>query len=94
MPASCSDATRKKAASANRWKPRHGPAACLSSYVLLPLAKIYKPIWDYDAKTLGKDFSAHLAYGVVTGIAFSAIAPTAVSGRPKKGLGLGRPDRR
>jgi hypothetical protein len=71
-----------------------GPAAWLSSYVLLPLAKIYKPIWDYDAKTLGKDFSAHLVYGVVTGIAFSAIAPTVGSRRPKKGPGLRHPDRR
>ena len=31
---------------------------------------IYKPIWEYDAKTLAKDLSAHLAYGAGTGSAF------------------------
>ena len=31
---------------------------------------IYKPIWKYDAKTLARDLSAHLAYGAGTGAAF------------------------
>ena len=44
-----------------------GPAAWLSSYVLLPLAKVYKPIWDYDRRTLEKDLSAHILYGVANG---------------------------
>ena len=43
-----------------------GPSAWLSSYVLLPLAKVYKPIWEYDAKTLGDDLSAHLVFGTAT----------------------------
>jgi hypothetical protein len=41
--------------------------------VVLPLAKVYLPIWDYDARVLGKDLSAHLLYGVVTGITFAAV---------------------
>ena len=50
-----------------------GPAVWLSGYVLLPLAKVYKPIWQYDARTLGKDLSAHLVYGATTGAAFAAL---------------------
>jgi hypothetical protein len=45
----------------------------LSGYVVLPLAKLYKPIWEYDAQTLAKDLSAHLAYGMVTAEAFRAL---------------------
>jgi hypothetical protein len=36
-----------------------GPTVWATSYVVLPLAKLYKPIWEYDAKTLAKDLSAH-----------------------------------
>jgi hypothetical protein len=35
-----------------------GPIVWLSGYAVLPIAKIYEPIWDYDAKTLTKDLSA------------------------------------
>jgi hypothetical protein len=41
--------------------------------VVLPLAKVYQPIWEYDARVLGEDLSAHLVYGAVTGITFSAV---------------------
>ena len=47
-----------------------GPVVFASGYVVLPLAKLYKPIWEYDAETLSKDLSAHLLYGVVTAEAF------------------------
>jgi hypothetical protein len=50
-----------------------GPAVWLSSYVALPLAKLYKPIWQYDAKTLGKDLSAHMVYGAATAGSFAAL---------------------
>ena len=40
-----------------------GPAAWLTSYAVLPLVKVYDPIWKYYARTLGKALSAHLAYG-------------------------------
>ena len=52
-------------------------------YVVLPLAKLYRPIWEYDARTLAQDYSAHLAYGVTTAMAFRAL--TAV-GRPRRGI--------
>ena len=51
-----------------------GPAVWLAGYVVLPLAKVYKPIWEYDAQTLRKDLSAHVLYGTVTAAAFAALA--------------------
>jgi hypothetical protein len=47
-----------------------GPIVWASSYVTLPLAKLYKPIWEYDPKTLAKDLSAHVGYGLATASAF------------------------
>jgi len=34
-----------------------------TGYVVLPLVKLYKPIWEYDGKTLAKDLSAYLTFG-------------------------------
>ena len=34
-----------------------------ASSTVLPKLDIYKPIWELDADTLGKDLSAHLRYG-------------------------------
>jgi hypothetical protein len=51
-----------------------GPVVFLSGYVVLPLAKLYQPIWEYDASTLAKDLSAHMAYGVVTAEVFRLLA--------------------
>jgi hypothetical protein len=45
----------------------------LASYVVMPLAKLYRPIWEYDAKTLAKDLSAHVVYGATTGATFAAL---------------------
>jgi hypothetical protein len=61
--------------------PRHplaralalGPIVWLSGYIVLPLAKVYRPIWEYDAQTLGKDLTAHLLYGAVVTAVFAAI---------------------
>lgn len=52
-----------------------GPVVWGSGYVVLPLAKLYKPIWEYDAATLAKDLSAHMVYGVTTAAAFRAVLP-------------------
>jgi hypothetical protein len=49
-----------------------GPVAWLASYAILPLAKVYKPIWKYDARTLTDDLSAHLVFGTATSVAFAA----------------------
>ena len=62
--------------------PRHrlaqgvllGPTAWLAGYVILPLAKVYKPIWDYDAATLTKDLGTHLTFGSVTAASFAVLA--------------------
>ena len=47
-----------------------GAAVWITGYVILPQGMIYKPIWEYDAKTLARDLSAHLAYGAGTAAAF------------------------
>lgn len=51
-----------------------GAAVWASGYLVLPQAGLYKPIWEYDAKTLASDLSAHLAYGAGTGAAFWLLA--------------------
>ncbi len=50
-----------------------GPVAWLTSYAILPLAGVYKPIWEYDARTLGEDLSAHIVFGVTTSAVFAAL---------------------
>jgi len=65
------------AASTRRRKlrgPLFGTAVWLSGYVILPLAKLYKPIWEYDAKALAKDLSGHLAYGTAVSATFSILS--------------------
>jgi hypothetical protein len=51
-----------------------GPVAWLGGYAVLPLAHVYKPIWEYDARTLAKDLSAHLMFGTATSAVFAALA--------------------
>jgi len=51
-----------------------GATVWIGDYVILPAAKLYKPIWKYDAKTLANDLSAHLVYGVATAIALRLLS--------------------
>ncbi len=59
-------------------RPWHGilfaPVVFLSGYVVLPLAGLYKPIWEYDGPTLGKDLAGHLTYGLGTGSVFRVLS--------------------
>jgi hypothetical protein len=48
-----------------------GATLWATSYVVLPLAGLYRPIWEYDRKTLAKDLSAHLVYGLATATAIA-----------------------
>ena len=50
--------------------PLLGALVWLSSYVSLPIAGVYQPIWTYDPKTLWDDLSAHLVYGSGVAAAF------------------------
>jgi hypothetical protein len=45
-----------------------------SGYIVLPAMKLYKPIWEYDARVLAKDLSAHLVYGLATATAFRLLS--------------------
>ena len=47
-----------------------GAAVWVSGYLILPEGELYKPIWEYPAKTLATDLTAHLAYGAGTGATF------------------------
>jgi len=59
-----------------------GAAVWTSSYVTLPLAKLYKPMWKYDAQTLAKDLSAHLTYGLATAGGFALLARVLFAAQP------------
>ncbi|QEO13072.1 hypothetical protein FLP10_00555 [Agromyces intestinalis] len=50
-----------------------GPTAWLASYAILPVLGVYRPIWKYDARTLGKDLSAHLVFGLATAAAHAIL---------------------
>ena len=56
-----------------------GTLVWASGYVVLPLAGLYKPIWEYDAKTLAKDLGAHLVYGLTTAATFRAARSMALT---------------
>jgi hypothetical protein len=51
-----------------------GAAVWGGDYVILPAAKLYEPIWKYDAKTLANDLSAHLVYGLGTATALQLLS--------------------
>jgi hypothetical protein len=50
-----------------------GATVWAADYIALPLAKLYKPMWEYDLPTLARDLSAHLVYGVATALAFKKL---------------------
>ena len=43
------------------------------SYVVMPAAKLYKPIWEYPPKSLAIDLSYHLAYGAAAGATYKEL---------------------
>lgn len=51
-----------------------GAGAFANSYVTLGAMGLYKPIWEYDAETLRKDLTAHLAYGLATSAAYTLLS--------------------
>ena len=53
--------------------PTFGVCVWASSYVILPLMGLYKPIWKYSFTELAPDLAAHLVYGTVTERTFSTL---------------------
>jgi uncharacterized membrane protein YagU involved in acid resistance len=51
-----------------------GTAVWASDYVIMPLAGLYRPIWEYDAKVLAKDLGAHCVYGLGTAATFRLLS--------------------
>jgi hypothetical protein len=62
-----------------------GASVWATGYVVLPAAKLYQPIWEYDRKTLARDLSAHLVYGLGTATVFNLLS--------RKGASCRRPSR-
>jgi uncharacterized membrane protein YagU involved in acid resistance len=63
-----------------------GAVVWVTSYIVLPLAGLYRPIWEYDAGTLWQDLSAHLVYGLTTATTFGLLSR--LGPRPKTCLPL------
>jgi hypothetical protein len=57
-----------------RYGVPYGAAVFAGDYIALPIAGLYKPIWQYGTKTVAWDLGAHLAYGTGTGIMFWLLA--------------------
>jgi hypothetical protein len=57
-----------------RYGALFGGAVWATSYAVLPAAHLYQPIWTYDARTLGKDLTAHLVYGFSTAMVFKLLS--------------------
>jgi hypothetical protein len=51
-----------------------GATVWAASYIFLPLAKLYRPIWEYEPKVLAKDFGDQLVYGLGTAGAYRLLA--------------------
>jgi len=54
--------------------PPFGAFVWLTSYVVMPAAGLYKPIWEYDGVTLWKDLTPHLAYGTAVAAWFRVLS--------------------
>ncbi|MFV0430394.1 MAG: hypothetical protein ACK5KO_13325 [Arachnia sp.] len=55
--------------------PVLGAVAWATSYLALAPLGVYQPMATYDPKTLGKDLSAHLVFGCVTGVVVGMLHP-------------------
>ena len=51
-----------------------GASVWAGDYLILPAAKLYKPIREYDRKTLAKDLTGHLVYGLATAAAMRLLS--------------------
>lgn len=54
-------------------RPRGAAIIWVTPYVVLAPLGVYRLVWEYDAKTLWSDFSAHLLYGAVAGLSLRAL---------------------
>jgi hypothetical protein len=52
------------------WGPFFGATVWGTSYVLLPITGLYRPLWEYRVAELAPDLAAHLIYGTGTAVAF------------------------
>jgi hypothetical protein len=55
------------------WGPLFGAAVWATSYLLLPVTGLYRPVWEYRPEELAPDLAAHLIYGTGTAAALDLI---------------------
>jgi hypothetical protein len=65
-----------------RYGAPFGAGVWATSYVVLPAAGLYRPIWEYEGRVLAKDLSAHLVYGLATASVFRLLVMRRTSSRP------------
>lgn len=51
-----------------------GAGAFVNSYATLGVLGVYEPVWAYSLATLSKDLTAHLAFGLATGLTFRTLS--------------------
>ena len=51
-----------------------------SSYLLLPITGLYRPVWKYPPSELVPDLAAHLIYGTGTALAFALLSRERIRG--------------
>jgi len=56
-----------------------GAGVWSAGYAVLPVAGIYRPIWRYDRRTLSRDLTAHLVFGLSTAATFRLLSASAGS---------------
>lgn len=44
-----------------------------ADYTMLPAMKLYKPPWEYEGRTLAKDFASHLVHGLAIAAAYRGL---------------------
>lgn len=70
--------------------PPFGVAVRLAGYALLPVARLSRPIWEYDARTLAPELAGHVLYGLGTAVAFQVLAGTGRRRKPRTSRGQTR----
>jgi hypothetical protein len=53
-----------------------GAGAFANSYATMGAMGVYEPIWTYDRESLLQDLSAHLAFGLATGLTYRILSGT------------------
>jgi uncharacterized membrane protein YagU involved in acid resistance len=48
-------------------------AVMAADYTMLPAMKLYRPAWNYERRTLARDFANHLVHGLAIAVAYRGL---------------------